>query len=189
MDYVASIDKNNMLDVLFLTEYQLSSEDFIRSSKLVLHHDCIKGDCLVYQLDWQSNDNEFLGRNFNLLKIDYKSSLGSKDPNKINRINMNVDFKMSFMPVKRNYNFIFETDCVYGKCRLYKIKVVTDCDYLGTFKLLDFAYTFDLKQGTIGEMKLNCDYQLRTDETVQSTKLYVLSDCYNGGCKVKYLLP
>jgi hypothetical protein len=176
MDYVATIDKNNMLDVLLLTEYQLRNENYIRSSKLVLHHDCITGDCLVYQLEYTSNDNEYLGRNFNLLKIDYKSSLGSADANKINRITMNVDYKMSFMPVKKNYNFIFETDCVYGKCRLYKIKVVTDSDHLGKFKLLDFAYTYDLKQGTIGEMKINCDYQLRTDETVQNTKLYVLSD-------------
>ena len=178
MDYLAKIEKK-LLTVYLLTEYQLKKDQFVRSSTLNLNHDCITGDCLVYKLNYKSNDDDYLGRNFNLLDIDYKSSIESE----LNKITLNIDYKLSAEVQNRKANLIYETDCIHGKCRYYKLKYTTDSQYLGyNFKLLDTLYKFNINGDSV-DSHLHIDYLFRNEQNLKSTDLRVVSDCFNGGCK------
>ena len=179
-EYVANLDDAKFVNVFIKCDYQLPKEEITRNGLLSIRHDCIIGDCSVYKLNYKSNDNLVMARVFNLVNVDYSSRVEDG----INRIDLNAEYKLSVMPEKRNYELKFETDCVYGKCRLYNLRSETNSDYLGVFKFFDFVYKFTLNEDDkVGTMDLSFDYKTRKDDRLRSTKFYVVSDCYNGKCK------
>jgi hypothetical protein len=133
-----------------------------------VNHDCIYGPCNNYHIVLDTNSERLMFKKYlKYLNFDYSN----KVENNMNYFTTLIDYKLGSSDQIRSTNFNCTTDCISGRCKVYKHFFKTDS--------LSFA---SVNNGDLLKV-FNVDYVNKVENGIDEHKLKMQLDVFNTGLR------